>query len=259
MASFSRYVGVDYSGAETDLARLRGLQVYEAGQERQPVRVNTPAGEGWKWNRKEVAQWLVEQMLSERSGGPVIVGIDHGFSFPVPYLDRYELADWDAFLDDFCRYWHNKEEVYVDAYRENNPRTGTTADGLRLTEKWTASAKCLFQFAGQGTVAKSTHAGIPWLRFLRRHPDLQGHVHFWPFDGFDVRVGASVVAEVYPAIFHRRYEQEVASTHERDAYSVARWLRESDARGILEHYLSPPLTTREQKLAKREGWILGVA
>jgi len=36
----------------------------------------------------------------------------------------------------------------------------------------------VFQIEGQGTVAKATHPGIPWLRFLRRrlaqalHPEL---------------------------------------------------------------------------------------
>jgi hypothetical protein len=36
----------------------------------------------------------------------------------------------------------------------------------------------------QGAVAKSTHAGIPWLRFIRQR--LGARVHFWPFDGWDI-------------------------------------------------------------------------
>jgi hypothetical protein len=50
-------------------------------------------------------------------------------------------------------------------------------------------------------VAKSTHAGIPWLRFIRQH--LGSRVHFWPFDGWDVPAGRSVIAEVYPALWSR--------------------------------------------------------
>jgi hypothetical protein len=42
------------------------------------------------------------------------------------------------------------------------------------------------------------------------------------------------------------------------AYSVARWLPESAARGVLERYFDPPLTVNERALAAREGWILGV-
>jgi hypothetical protein len=37
-------------------------------------------------------------------------------------------------------------------------------------------------------VAKSTHAGIPWLRFIRQR--LSSRVHFWPFDGWDFPAGA---------------------------------------------------------------------
>jgi NAD(P)-dependent dehydrogenase (short-subunit alcohol dehydrogenase family) len=46
----------------------------------------------------------------------------------------------------------------------------------------------------QGSVAKSTHAGIPWPRFIRQHGR---RVHFWPFDGCDIRP-RSAIAEVYP-------------------------------------------------------------
>jgi hypothetical protein len=35
----------------------------------------------------------------------------------------------------------------------------------RLTEERAGSAKSVFHFDVQGLVAKSTHAGIPWLRF----------------------------------------------------------------------------------------------
>ena len=33
-----------------------------------------------------------------------------------------------------------------------------------------------------GSVAKSTHAGLPWLRYLRQQ--MGTRVHFWPFDGW---------------------------------------------------------------------------
>ena len=50
----------------------------------------------------------------------------------------------------------------------------------------------------QGSVAKSTHAGIPWLRFIRQR--LRDRVHFWPFDGWDIPAGRSAVVEVYPSL-----------------------------------------------------------
>ena len=38
MAQFQRYIGIDYSGAETPTSSLSGLRVYDAGNERQPSR-----------------------------------------------------------------------------------------------------------------------------------------------------------------------------------------------------------------------------
>ena len=52
-------------------------------------------------------------------------------------------------------------------------------------------------------MAKSTHAGIPWLRYIRQHA--KDRVHFWPFDGWSVPPNRSVVAEVYPALWSRTF------------------------------------------------------
>jgi hypothetical protein len=39
---FSRYIGIDYSGAETPDSSLKGLRVYEASRESMPVEVEPP-------------------------------------------------------------------------------------------------------------------------------------------------------------------------------------------------------------------------
>ena len=127
---------------------------------------------------------------------------------------------------------------------------------FRLCERWTSSAKSVFHFDCQGQVAKSTHAGIPWLLHLRQ--TIGDRVHFWPFDGWDVPEGKSVIAEVYPSVLRNRYDREGRTVDEQDAYSVARWLRETCERGVLERYLHPPLTDEEREVAELEGWILGV-
>jgi hypothetical protein len=72
----------------------------------------------------------------------------------------------------------------------------------RLCEE-RSRAKSVFHFDVQGTVAKSTHAGLPWLRFLRQQ--LGAAVHFWPFDGWQPPAGRSVLAEVYPALWNRTF------------------------------------------------------
>jgi hypothetical protein len=60
----------------------------------------------------------------------------------------------------------------------------------------------VFHFDVQGSVAKSTHAGIPCLLYLRRQ--LGTRLHFWPFDGWSIPAGKSVVVEVYPSLWKHR-------------------------------------------------------
>jgi hypothetical protein len=252
---FTRHIGIDYSGAQSPESRLKALQVYEARDGNTPRKVSTPAEGAKNWSRLEVAQYCAAAI---ETGEPVIIGIDHAFSFPLTYMRRFGIETWDRFLDDFMRHWPTADpHTYVEFVRDGNPRTGAS-DELRLCEQWTASAKSVFQFDVQGSVAKSTHAGLPWLLWLREMQLTRGRVHFWPFDGFEVPAGKSVVAEVYPSLFRRRYPKERRTADEHDAWSVAAWLAEMDRRGTLEYYLRPPLSLPESRIARLEGWILGV-
>ena len=258
--NFDLHIGIDYSGRETPKSRTPALQVYASFESEEPRRILSPASSEKtlrNWCRKEIAEWLIHQARTEVS---FIAGIDHGFSFPIDYYKRYGIESWPEFLDDFCKHWPTDgDDTYVDFIRcrdDGSPdRTGNSTD-LRLTEKWTSSAKSVFKFDVQGSVAKSTHAGIPWLRHIRNQVPEQ--VHFWPFDGWVVPTGKSVIAEAYPAIFKNRYPREGRNTDQQDAYSVARWLSESNDRGFLDQYLRPSLTVQELKIASLEGWILGI-
>jgi len=254
---FDLHIAIDYSGAQAAESRMKALQVYEAtdGPPERVLAVPDEAKKHWNWNRAGIAQRLIT--LAE-SGVRYIAGIDHGFSFPFSYFKRYGLATWDRFLDDFVRYWPTHEpNTYVDFIRYRRPpRTGRATE-FRLCERWTSSAKSVFKFDVQGQVAKSTHAGIPWLWHIRR--TVGDRVHFWPFDGWAIPDDRSVIAEVYPSIFRNRYPREGRLPDEHDAYAVARWLRETCERGSLERYLDPPLTADERQTADLEGWILGIA
>ena len=119
-----------------------------------------------------------------------------------------------------------------------------------------ARAKSVFHFDVQGSVAKSTHAGIPWLRTLRQQ--LGARVHFWPFDGWDIPAGRSAIAEVYPALWKHAYAPEDRTPDQHDAYTVATWLRQADRDGRLQAALKPDLSPPERAVAQVEGWILGV-
>lgn len=105
-------------------------------------------------------------------------------------------------------------------------------------------------------MAKSTHAIIPWLRFIRQR--LGGRVHFWPFDGWDIPAGRSAIAEVYPALWSRGFTREDRIGDQHDAFSIAAWLSIADRDGRLAAVLNPGLIAAERSVAQVEGWILGV-
>ena len=170
MAQFSRYIGVDYFGAETVDSSCTGLRVYMAEGSGTPEQILLPKPPQQFWTRRGLAEWLCEEL---RADIPTIVGIDHGFSFPIEYFDRHYLPrDWPSFLLDFQRHWPTHEpHTYIDFIRHGNMGDGRKRMGentwLRLTQPWTATAKSVFLFDVNGSVAKSTFAGLPWLLFLR--------------------------------------------------------------------------------------------
>lgn len=258
--TFQLHIGIDYSGAQTPTSRLAGLQVY-AATIGHPERISTPAApqsKSWNWTRQEIAEWLIAQA---RSGQRFIAGIDHGFSFPLSYFERHKLTSWPQFLDDFVAHWPtHKPHNYVDfiRFRAEGPpdRIGDSAE-FRLTEKWTSSAKSVFLFDVQGSVAKSTHTGLPWLLHIRK--EVGDLVHFWPFDGWQVPDDTSVIAEVYPSIFRNRFPREARTADQQDAYAIARWLTEMDQQGFLGRYFDPPLSDDERQITNLEGWILGIS
>jgi hypothetical protein len=252
---FKHYIGIDYSGANTPTSRLKGLQVFMASQYKEPVHVWPYDDKNWNWTRKEIALWCVETINSKH---PVIIGLDHGFSFPLSYMNQYQLNSWDEFLDDFCEHWPtDQDHTFVDQIRNSVNRTGDPKE-LRLCEKYTSSTQSVFKLDGRGAVGKSTHTGIPWLRFIRRHPRIMGKVHFWPFDGFDIPEDQTVIVEVYPSIFRRRYKRVFKSPDEHDAYSIARWFQENEGQDTLGYYFKPPLPDSLIEQVMLEGWILGI-
>ena len=256
---FNRYIGIDYSGAQTPTSSLKGLRIYMADQTKSPFEVLPPPSPRKYWTRKGLSQWLVER-LSEDC--PTLVGIDHGFSFPLQYFERYHLPlDWSFFLDDFQHHWPTDGDfIYVDFVRYGTAGDGAARSGnarwRRLTEVRARSAKSVFHFDAPGSAAKSTYAGLPWLRYLRRQ--CGDRIHFWPFDGWTIPEGRSAVVEIYPSMWSRSFEREGRSPDQHDAYAASVWMRNADLDGSLVEFLDPPLTAAERDLARIEGWILGI-
>lgn len=256
---FDRYIGIDYSGAETPTSSLKGLRVYLADHESLPEEVQPPPSPRKYWTRRGIAEWLGERLKEDQR---TIVGIDHGFSFPLRYFEVHHIEpDWPTFLDDFQLHWPTDEDnVYVDFVRDGIAGDGANRSGnsrwRRLTEEHAGSAKSVFHFDVPGSVAKSTHAGIPWLRDL--HRKLHDRIHFWPFDGWNITLGRSAIVEVYPSLWSHGFPRENRSPDQHDAYSIAAWMRQVDHDGNLPHYLNPALSPADKAIAQVEGWILGV-
>lgn len=257
MPLFTRYLGIDYSGAQTCVNGLKGLRLYSATPDSEPVEILPPPGRLKYWTRCGLAGWLVAAL---RENPPTLVGIDHGFSFPIAYFDAHGLPPhWPGFLDDFQRHWPTDEPIYVDFVRDGLVGRGADRKGnprwRRLVER-RCRAKSVFHFDVQGSVAKSTHAGLPWLRHLRQ--ELGDRIQFWPFDGWQPMPGKSVIAEVYPSLWNRSYPVDDRTPDQHDAYSIVRWMREADVNGTLVGHFDPGLPPHERAQAAIEGWILGV-
>jgi hypothetical protein len=257
--AFERYIGIDYSGAQTPKSSLKGLRVYVADNAAIPDEVQPPPSPRKYWTRRGIAEWLVERLSEEPLA---LIGIDHGFSFPLQYFEQHGLPlDWSSFLDDFQRHWPTDEDIYVDFVRDGSTGNGAARAGnprwRRLTELRARAAKSVFHFDVQGSVAKSTHAGIPWLRYIRQHA--RDRVHFWPFDGWSPPPNCSMVAEVYPSPWSRTFPSAGRTPDQQDAFATAEWLRWADCDGSLEKFLCPEIEPHERKKAEIEGWILGVA
>ena len=271
---FVRTIGIDYSGRGTPSEPLRALAVYCADGNAAPVRVCSQVERLCRWTRAEIARWLVEWL--QEQDRPTLVGIDHAFSFPIDYFRRYPVLlhrDWGDFLDDFQAHWPTDEDnqrvrqiLEIHQNRMAGMEAGEhrlgEAGWWRLTDGFAPAAAAVFNFnARQNNVAYSTHAGIPQLRHIRQQlRALEARVWFWPFDGWNVPEGHSVIVEVYPRLWNNLYNEATArmSNDQRDAYSVARWLSEQDQNGALVQYFNPELTPEQFNRARTEGWIFGV-
>jgi hypothetical protein len=248
---FQQYIGVRYSGRKDPGDPIPNIKVFTAVEDHEPFQERSQGHASGRWSRRDLAEWLLEQVTG---ADPVIVGIDHAFSFPQTYMDRHDLKSWKAFLEDFEENWPT-DRFAVRELLPGNPRSGDP-DEHRLTGQWTAFPKSVFHWDIQDSLAKATHAGLPWIDYLRRAGD---RVHFWPFDGWEVKKGRSVIAEVRPARLRHRYRKDGLAAQEQDAYAICRWLQERDQLGLLGAYFTPPLSKEEKERAELEGWILGVA
>lgn len=252
MNLFQRFIGIDYSGAATPVTPLPGLRVFEARHDTLPFEVQPQSPALRHWTRQGLAEWLLDGILT---GEPLLIGIDHAFSFPLAYFDEYELSgSWDQFLDDFCAHWPSDQgDRTVRSLREGNLRRGDSK--ARRHVEVLARAKSVFHFDVPGSVASSTHAGLPWLRWIRKRAG--GALHCWPYDGARIPKGCSVIAEAYPALWFRAGCPVDWSRDQWDAFLIAEAFAKASQSGVLSSWFRPQWPKRLDEMIAREGWILG--
>lgn len=163
MTQFSRYIGIGYSGAETPNASLKGLRAFLAQGDAPAEEVPPPPSRRKYWRRRGVADWLAERLVEDVA---TLVGIDHGFSFPLRYLEFHHLPpDWDEFLDDFQRHWPtDADHIYVSFIRDSLRGDGAARGGDRRWRrlcKEHCRAKSAFRFDVQAQVATSRTPVFP--------------------------------------------------------------------------------------------------
>ena len=126
--AFTRYIGIDYSGAQTPQACLKEFRVYCADGAAAAQEVRPPPIPRKYWTRRGIAEWLADRLAED---APTIVGIDHGFSFPLRYFEVHQLEpDWPAFLEDFQRHWPtDADHTYVDFVRDGLAGNGAARSG----------------------------------------------------------------------------------------------------------------------------------
>ncbi len=257
---FDQFIGIDYSGASHADAGLKGLRVYRATPDSAASEITPPRGRSKYWTRRGVAQWLLTELEENTS----LVGIDHGFSAPEEYFSQNCLPrDWYTFLSRFTDYWMtDRPGITVDHIRKKNG--GEDREDL-VSAKWRriceqrCGAKSIFHFDVPGSVAKSTHAGLIWLRFLAEKGP--SNLHFWPFDGWHIGLKKSVIVEAYPSLYRRKmpsFHQSDMTDDQRDACIIADWLRSAYLQDNLLDYFSPTMNSVDLKHATYEGWILGL-
>ncbi len=124
----------------------------------------------------------------------------------------------------------------------------------RLVDQKVTSLKPIFKIGGRGSVGLQSLCGIPYLSHIRTVCLRQNvPLHFWPFDGWDLRDYRHVLVEWYPAIHNRGQKSD-----KNDACACIEWARVKDEEGRLSDYFTPTLSDSERAQATFEGWMLGV-
>ena len=278
--SFTRFVGIDWSGAR----QANGIAIAVCAPGRGAPRL-IPPPDNRCWSRLEALDWVVEAASRERA----LIGFDFAFSLPFSRAGRYfghtnpSAFDLWALIDgvggDAPDLWGGgfvADPRFADDYWRSGPRPAGYVEPHRATEMACRKAglgapESPYKLIGAKQVGLGALAGM---RVLHR---LKAAAAVWPFaDG----AGRSVLVEIFPRLFLRqagagnrkvrdwgdlatalaalgsrapRSEEAPPSDHDTDAMVAAAGLRTlADEARVWDAPRHDPDALR------REGWIFGV-
>ncbi|MDE2597245.1 MAG: hypothetical protein KGL44_10245 [Sphingomonadales bacterium] len=284
---FRNFAAIDWSGAAGERQRGIAVALWQEGAER-PETVRP----GHRWSRREVLDWLVNDMPGE-----TLAGFDLGIS--LAFADRQAFfPGWTESPPDARALWAMVEQLacqdehlavtsFVDHpevsrhFRRHGAREGDLFGGgrgrLRVTEEEQQKQGCQpcsnFNLVGAAQVGKSSLSGM---RLLHRLP---ARLPVWPVDPLPGH--GSVVVEIYTTLAAMAGRRSAGRSkmrtyadlnhalhhlgsvpmpgsgpiddHNSDALATAAWLRQAAFRPEL---WSPARLTEE--IARTEGWTFGV-
>ena len=232
MPNFMRAIGVDYSGAQTPKSSLSGLEVFCAEGAGEPCEILPPPSPREYFTRIEVAQWLLARLREHSDPGrrrsqlfipgrvfqEIPIGAEIGpvssTTFAGTGQPMKKTPTWISF---------------ATVTAASAPLDAGNSRWRKLAER-RCGAKSSFHFDIPGSAAKSTHAGLPWLRYLRQR--LVGRVPFLAVRRLDAAARPLGHRRGLPSPMRFRPRQNF-TPDQRDAYNVALWLSREDREGRL--------------------------
>lgn len=286
---WSTVVAVDWGARSSPwpvgrVANAPWLAVAEAGRR---ATLLGPAGSGDARNhptRHVVVDTIVA--LAERARGPLLVGWDFGFGYPLGFASALGVHGWRGV-------WRLLEELLVDPPDQRNNRWAVAAElnrriagpgpfwghppgqvhadlparAVAIDHDWLPFAErraCeqlvprtqpVFKLAYPGSVGSQTLLGIWHLQRLRRR--LSGRVRIWPFEPPPYDEDEVVCVEAYPTLFTPAGEAHPRAGTAGDVVDANQVLFTVDA---LARLTPSALAVDELPIQARteEAWIVGV-
>jgi hypothetical protein len=207
IASFDRFVGVDWSGAAGRL--YSGIAVAECLTGTGAPALTAPPAR--RWRRSDFVDWMTAQA---GRGERLLVGIDCAFALPAPMASALLGADYSApelwaYVDTHCAEAEDffggpfaRHERHRSHFWHDGPRPTGFAELHRATEHACRAAglgapESPLKLVGARQVGKGGLAGMRVLHALKTQ--LGGRFAVWPFDLPD---DADIVCiELYPRLF----------------------------------------------------------